>query len=288
MANIPYHPMGVTFNGLHAKTDPTSSEVTTDMSTAASAGFSVIRTYYPVYNGSVGVMDCVKRTSLNCLLSLYIYPDHLTTWVKTNYDTYVQPFLTSDKVPGVLIGNEDYGTNADVNSTIDEYIGKVKNDANPKPVGSAQTTDFWLNSSHAAHLASLCDFIAVNIYPEWDWNNPDDKNQPQIGTTAVKVGTAVASFKKQYKQVADKYPNQQVVVTETGWPTTYGWVVNVPTQPTQYPIGLTNASAYQDAIAKWASANQVNVYYYSMFDDWYGVNTTSQYNFHFGLVKPST
>ncbi|WP_159084398.1 hypothetical protein [Dongshaea marina] len=42
--------------------------------------------------------------------------------------------------------------------------------------------------------------------------------------------------------------------------------------------------AYFDKVKAWASINQINVYYYSMLDGRYGVNGSSQYNFHFGLL----
>jgi len=285
MSNIPYHALGVTYSALHATTSPTTATIDADLKVVSSNGFSCIRTYYPKYVGSIDVMDRVISANLNALLSLYMYKDHLSDWVADNYTYNVKPHLASANLLGVLIGNEDYGPNAAVNAAIDKYLKQVKTDNATTPVSTAQTTEFWLSNSNAQRVGALCDFIAVNIYPAWDWGNPDSKNQPQLNGATLSVADGVASFVEQYGKVAKAFPGKQIVVTETGWPTTYGWVVNVPA-PEQFPIGLTNALDYRKKIAAWASTNNVNVHYYSMFDNWYGVNTTSQYNFHFGVVKP--
>jgi hypothetical protein len=62
-----------------------------------------------------------------------------------------------------------------------------------------------------------------------------------------------------------KYRGRQIVVTETGWPTTFG------------PIGSQRVIA-------WAQAQQVVLYIHNMFDDQFGVNTSSPFNYHFGLI----
>ena len=55
MANtIACHPPGVTYNGLHATTTPSSPQVTDDL-TLTKAHFGFLRTYYPQYNG--GAVD---------------------------------------------------------------------------------------------------------------------------------------------------------------------------------------------------------------------------------------
>lgn len=285
MSTIPIHPIGVAYSGLHATTGPDSAGITADLTSVTSKSFTAIRTYYPQYGGSIGLIPLIEKAKLNALLSLYIFPDHLTDWVPSNYTDYVKPYLSSSNLLGVLIGNEDYGNSSDINATIEKYLKQVKAAASDVPVGTAQTTDFWLNNPDAAHLAKLCDFIAVNIYPAWDWGSPDSNNQPQstAGKT-VPVDTGFSSFEDQFSKVQKQYSGMQIVVTETGWPTTYGWVVKVPSQPKQYQVGLDNASSYFKKVSDWATTNGTNVYYYSMFDDWHGVNTTSQFNFHFGLL----
>ncbi len=278
MNTIPNHSMGVAYNGLHKTTSPNVQSINDDLASIKSNSFTVVKPYYPQYNGSIALMPLFQSANLNVLLSLFIFPDHLNTWVPANYNDYVKPYLSSANLLGVLIGNEDYGSNSNINDTINTYLEQVKKDNSNMPVSTAQTTDFWLNDNNAQDVAKLCDFIAVNIYPAWNWNSPDASNQPNIT-----VDDGFDSFTSQYSSVKSAYTGKQIVVTEVGWPTTYGWVVNVP-PPKQYQVGLDNANAFFSKVGAWAQSTTANVYYYSMFDDWYGVNTTSQFNFHFGRL----
>jgi exo-beta-1,3-glucanase (GH17 family) len=76
-----------------------------------------------------------------------------------------------------------------------------------------------------------------------------------------------------------KYPGQQIAVTETGWPTTFG-----PIGSQQFPVGISNAREYLQRVTAWAQAQQVVLYIHNMFDDQYGVDTSSPFNYHFGLI----
>ncbi|WP_119327662.1 glycoside hydrolase family 17 protein [Cysteiniphilum halobium] len=295
MANqIPYQSIGVTYNALHASTKPSVDSVNQDLDDIKGykmpdgGSFNSIRSYYAAYNGGgvvlVNQLDHIK--GLSVLLGLYIDDQYVNkSWVESDYKKFVDPYLKKNNnqtVIGVLIGNEDY--DSVTKATIIKYLQQVKTDHPLVPVGTAQTTAFWLTNLAALEIAKDSDFIGVNIYPQWDWNNPDKYNQPQLNGQSLTPADAFTSFKQQYEKVAAKYPGKQIVVTETGWPTTYGWVVNVPVEPKQCQQGLDNANAYFELISAWAKQNKVVVYYYSMFDDWYGVNTTSQYNMHFGLL----
>jgi exo-beta-1,3-glucanase (GH17 family) len=69
------------------------------------------------------------------------------------------------------------------------------------------------------------------------------------------------------------------VVTESGWPTTFG---PIPSQ--QAPVGISNARDYLTRVTAWAQAQQVVLYIHNMFDDQFGVDTSSPFNYHFGLI----
>ena len=159
--------------------------------------------------------------------------------------------------------------------TITQYLRKAKADLPQVPVGTSQTIAFWLTDGRAAQLLPLVDFIGVNIYPVWDWQLPDSNKQP----TGVTPESGFNSFCDTYGKVRSKYPGRQIVVTETGWPTTFGLI---PAQ--QFPIGISNARDYLNRVIAWAQAQQVVVYMHNMFDDQYGVDTSSPFNYHFGLI----
>ncbi len=344
---VPYHPMGVTYSGLHATTSPSKDSVIQDIHAikkyrdANGRRFTAVRTYYPQYDGGkIELLPMLASNNLKVLLGLYLFdPPHEQDWTTANYEQDVKPFFKNKELLGILVGNEDY---PDRKLQINQYLDWVKKDAPSIAVSTAQTTNFWLNQSNDPDIeaiANKCDFIAVNIYPIWDWYKQSDQNQP-LGRTlltgvedmlhalryplhvnlkrhfihilrviihpmftlhrmlpqsmhisdmirypsSLSPEQGFASFKAQYEAIHKQYPGKQIVVTETGWPTTYGEVVNVRQQPAQYQIGLDNAKVYYALVRKWSARNHVTVFYYSMFDNWYAV-ASATYSKHFGLLN---
>jgi exo-beta-1,3-glucanase (GH17 family) len=270
MPTIPFHPPGVTYNGLHAKPNPTAAQVSADLATTKQH-FDHVRTYYPQYGGgAVDVGKIAKDANLTLLLGLFLFDGH-PDWIAGNYDQFVKPAVARGNIAGILIGNED----PQMIDTITQYLGKAKEDFPQIPAGTSQTIGFWLSDGRAAQLLPLVDFVGVNIYPAWDWTRADANNQP-IGVTPE---SGFNSFGDTYNQIQTKYSGRQIVVTETGWPTTFG---PIPSQ--QFPVGISNARDYLNRVKAWAQAQQVVVYIHNMFDDQYGVDTSSPFNYHFGLI----
>jgi len=50
------------------------------------------------------------------------------------------------------------------------------------------------------------------------------------------------------------------------------------------PVGITNACDYLQRVLAWGQAQQVVLYIHNMFDDQYGVDTSSPFNYHFGFI----
>jgi exo-beta-1,3-glucanase (GH17 family) len=267
---IPFHPPGVTYNGLHGTPNPTPAQVTADLATTKQH-FGHARTYYPQYGGgAVDVGKIAKDANLTLLLGLFLFDGH-PDWIAANYDQFVKPAVARGNIAGILVGNED----PRMIDAITQYLGKAKADFPGTPVGTSQTIGFWLSDGRAAPLLTLVDFIGANIYPAWDWTHADGNNQP-IGVTPE---SGFNSFRDTYSQIQTKYAGKQIVVTESGWPTTFG---PVPSQ--QFPVGISNARDYLGRMTAWAQAQQVVVYIHNMFDDQYGVDASSPYNSHFGLI----
>jgi exo-beta-1,3-glucanase (GH17 family) len=270
MPTIPFHPPSITYNGLHGMPNPTAAQVSADLATTKQH-FDHVHTYYPQYGGgAVDVGKIAKDANLILLLGLFLFDGH-PDWIAGNYDQFVKPAVARGNIAGILIGNED----PQMIDIITQYLGKAKADFPQIPIGSSQTIGFWLSDGRAAQLLPLVDFIGVNIYPAWDWTRADANNQP-IGVTPE---SGLNSFVDTYNQIQTKYPGRQIVVTETGWPTTFG---TIPSQ--QFPIGISNARDYLNRVKAWAQAQQVVVYIHNMFDDQYGVDTSSPFNYHFGLI----
>lgn len=273
---IPFHKPGITYNGLHSTETPTTDQVSADF-VVTRQHFEHARTYYPQYNGgAVDVGKLAKGANLNLLLGLYLFEQH-DDWTADNYQNFVKPAVAGGNVEGILVGNED--PQMVDNGIIAKYLQQAKSDFSqrqtPIPVGTSQQSNFWLADSRAQQLLPLVDFIGVNIYPAWNWQQADGNNQP-IGVTPE---AGFNSFRDTYGQIRLKYPTHQIVVTETGWPTTFGL-----SDPQQFQIGIDNARDYLQRVIGWAEAQQVVLYIHNMFDDRYGVDKSSKFNYHFGLI----
>src|SRR4030095_5727184 len=210
------------------------------------------------------------------MLGLFLFDGH-PDWIEGNYQQFVRPAAARGNITAILIGNED----PQMIDTITQYLRKAKADLPQVPVGTSQTIAFWLTDGRAAQLLPLVDFIGVTIYPPWDWTRADANKQP-IGVKqpiAVTPESGFNSFRDTYNQIQTKYSGRQIVVTETGWPPTFG---PIPSQ--QFSIGISNAGDYLNRVIAWAQAQQVVVYIHNMFDDQYGVDTSSPFNYHFGLI----
>jgi glucan 1,3-beta-glucosidase len=269
MPTVPFHAPGITYNGLHSTVNPTAAQISADLA-STKQHFGHVRTYYPQYGGgAVDVGKLAKDAGLNLMLGLFLFDGH-PDWIEGNYQQFVKPAAARGNITAILIGNED----PQMIDTITQYLQKAKADLPQVPVGTSQTTGFWLTDGRAVQLLPLVDFIGVNIYPAWDWTRADAK-QP-IGVTPE---SGFNSFRDTYNQIQIKYSGRQIVVTETGWPTTFG-----PIPAKQFPIGISNARDYLNRVIAWAQAQQVVVYIHNMFDDQYGVDTSSPFNYHFGLI----
>jgi exo-beta-1,3-glucanase (GH17 family) len=277
MPKIPFHPPGVTYNGLHSTEHPTTSQVAADLA-ATKAHFDHARTYYPQYGGgAVDVGKVASEANLDLLLGLFLFEGH-DDWTDDNYRRFVTSAVPRGNIAGILVGNED----PQMMDLIVTYLEQSNRDFSQIPVGTSQKTDFWLADPRAAQLVSKVDFIGVNIYPAWDWSAADRNNQPREPgnpSQAVTPEAGFNSFTATYGQVRSKYPNQQIVVTETGWPTTFG-----PVGAQQFQIGIDNARDYLQRVTGWARTEQVVVYIHNMYDDQYGVDASSPFNYHFGLI----
>ncbi len=106
MQSIPFHPPGVTYNGLHGTPNPTAALVAADLATTKQHSGHV-RTYYPQYGGgAVDVGKIAKDINLALLLGLFLFDGH-PDWIADNYEQFVKPAVARGNIAGILIGNED-------------------------------------------------------------------------------------------------------------------------------------------------------------------------------------
>ena len=96
-------------------------------------------------------------------------------------------------------------------------------------------------------LAEAVDFISLHTYPAWQ---------------GVQVEEGLQVAVKNYNQVQAKYPNKDLIITETGWPTkSHGSRIKIENAT------IENQKRYNLEIETWGQKNNVLVYLFEAFDE---------------------
>lgn len=106
-----------------------------------------------------------------------------------------------DTVRAVVVGNEVLLRGEQPEAALAEYISRVRAEV-PQPVTYADVWEFWLQHARLAEAAS---FVTVHILPFWE-------------DSPVPIGHAVDHVLSIYDKVKARFPQQDVVIGETGWP----------------------------------------------------------------------
>lgn len=157
-----------------------------------------------------------------------------------------------------VVGNEVLLRNELTEEEVLGYIKKVK-DALPNiPVGYV---DAYFQFSERPKLVEACDVILANCYPFWEGCHIDHASK----------------YLKQMYAVTKKAANgKQVIITETGWPNK-GDNTNsaVPSQD--------NAMRYFINANNWAKYNEIEMFYFSSFDESWKVHHEGELGQRWGL-----
>jgi exo-beta-1,3-glucanase (GH17 family) len=141
-----------------------------------------------------------------------------------------------------IVGSEALLRNDVTAAQLIAYIQQFRAAVPSVPVATADIYSVLLNNPD---VAAACDTLYVNYYPYWE------------GTAE---GTAVASLNAEDLLVRRTYPTKEVVVSETGWPSSGNAVGNaVPS--------LTNAASYFLNLESWAQAGNRKTFYFEAFDE---------------------
>ena len=141
---------------------------------------------------------------------------------------------------------------ADIEQVRDKLTNKV-------PITTAEIPEQWLQHPD---LASKTDFITVHIYPFWE---------------GVSINAAIQALDSAYERVKATFPDKQVVIGETGWPSAgpaHGAAVPSAANQARYLINFIN----------WAQAKNVQYFYFEAFDEGWKINEEGV-GTHWGLYQ---
>ncbi|MBN2300397.1 MAG: hypothetical protein JXC31_04320 [Acholeplasmataceae bacterium] len=145
--------------------------------------------------------------------------------------------------------------------TVEELIGYIKRVKNELPNIQIGYVDAYYTFANYPEIADLCDVILANCYPFWEY---------------CSLETSVDYMKHMYKLAQSVSKGKKVIISETGWPSKgsrFGEAV-----PT-----LKNAMDYFIQTYQWTQAENIDVFYFSSFDEIWKAGHEGEYGAFWGL-----
>jgi len=141
-----------------------------------------------------------------------------------------------------------------------DYVLGVKKNAPQCPVGYVDS--YYLFRDHPK-VADACDLILANCYPFWEYCDLDHS----------------IHYMKEMYRIAERAANgKKVIISETGWPSS-------GTNCGDAIPSLENMGQYFVSTFQWSSEENVNIFYFTSFDEAWKVSQEGDCGAHWGLWK---
>lgn len=126
------------------------------------------------------------------------------------------------------------------------------------PVGYV---DAYYEFTIKPRITEACDVILTNCYPYWEGTNEKD---------------ALSHMKSMYHQALDAANGKRVIITETGWPSQGESFKN--SHPSK-----DNAMKYFINTQLWSLTENIEIFYFSSFDESWKVGPEGEVGAHWGI-----
>ncbi len=171
-----------------------------------------------------------------------------------------------DIVFSISIGNEVRSIWSNSRISIQRLIetAKILKTTTQIPITYCEEYETWIRE--LSPLASTLDFISMHSYPVWQGYDIDQ---------------GLERLKENYQEVRDKYPDKDIVITETGWPTSsHGARIKKDIATT------SNQQRYIKDVTSWSIKNKVIVFIFEAFDEpWKGGDDPLEPEKNWGLYN---
>jgi exo-beta-1,3-glucanase (GH17 family) len=168
-----------------------------------------------------------------------------------------------DYIVAVSAGNEASPTwNENLVSTgrILYFVNELKKHTDV-PVTYCDNIHMW--KDELKEVAEAVDFISIHVYPVWE---------------GKRIAEAIDVSINQYNEINQLYKNKQVIITETGWPTTSNHNSILPEIANE-----KNQLIFNDTIKKWSEKHQITCFFFEAFDEsWKGSGQKNDPEKHWG------
>ena len=206
-------------------------------------------------NGNEEVPRIAKEKSLNTIVGAWISDD-----LEENEKEIANAIkiAQSGHADVVAIGNEVLlRKDLDIEELI-AYIRRVKEAVPHVQVGYV---DAYYMFANYPEIVEASDVLLVNCYPFWEH-------------TPLEI--SVDYMRQMYKLAQSVSNGKPIIISETGWPTKgeqYGGAIP----------SFTNAMSYFVQTYKWAQEENIDIVYFSSFDEVWKMNHEGEYGAYWGL-----
>lgn len=138
------------------------------------------------------------------------------------------------------------------------FIYQVKNEIPDIPVGYV---DAYYEFTNRPKITEACDVILANCYPFWE---------------GCSIEYSLIYMKEMYNQAVKAAKGKKVIISETGWPTMGGNFEG------SYP-SFENARNYFINTQQWSQADDIEIFYFSSFDESWKVGSEGDVGAYWGL-----
>ena len=156
------------------------------------------------------------------------------------------------------VGNEVLYRNDLPKEKLLEYIRRVKEAVQNVEVGYV---DAYYEFTVHPDLVEVCDVILANCYPFWE---------------ECHVDYSLVYMKQMYQQAKAAGKGKKVIITETGWPSAGTDVGEA--QPSE-----VNAMKYLINALTWANQDEIEVFYFTSFDESWKVGAEGDVGAYWGI-----
>lgn len=140
-----------------------------------------------------------------------------------------------------------------------EFIKKVRDEIpNTIPVGYV---DAYYEFTIKPRITEACDLILTNCYPFWEGSN---------------IEYSLAHMKSMYHQAKSVANGKKIIITETGWPS------QGESFKDSHP-SRENAIKYFINSQLWSQADDIDIFYFSSFDESWKVGAEGEVGAYWGI-----
>ena len=139
-----------------------------------------------------------------------------------------------------------------------QFIGQVKQAVPSVPVAYV---DAYYEFEERPRISEACDLILANLYPFWE---------------GCDLNYSLLYIKDMYRRALQAGRGKKVIVAETGWPSRGSAVQGAVPSYENYLKYFLN-------IQKWAQEDEIEVFYFSSFDEAWKVGAEGDVGAYWGL-----